>query len=258
MGTPTRKIMRWVLLLGLALQLGTVAAAEVKVLSTEAFKPAFEDIARGFEQASGHKVTVSYATAGVLAEQIRKGAAADVTILPKPMFDVLAAEGRLDAAAAAPIGQSLFALAVPAGAAKPDISTVDALKRTLLAAKSLTYPDPTRGGGIGVYAAKVVERLGLTEQLRSKTTFTVAGEFRELLATHKAEMAFVLPTVVHGNPAIDVVGTLPAELQSPTEFVFTAVPGPKASDAAAGAALVRYMKSPAAVQILTGKGMAPV
>jgi molybdate transport system substrate-binding protein len=240
----------------LLLSCGTIAGAtELKVLGAEAFKPAFEALAGGFEQASGHKLQFVYATAGVLRDRIRAGETADVIILPKPTFDPLQAEGWIGREGSANIAQSLFSLAVPRGNPKPDISSVDALKRALLGAKAITYPEPTGGGGIGAYAGRVVERLGLTEQLRPRTTFTKGGEFREVLAQRKADIAFVLPTVISNDPRIELVGPLPAELQSSTEFTFSAGLGPQTRAPAAAQALIRYLLGPEALLALRSKGL---
>lgn len=235
-----------------------VWAVEIKVLGAEAFKPALDDIAAEFERASGHKITVAYATAGVLRNRIRGGELTDVAIMPKSTFDPLVVEGKIAADTATRIAQSLISLAVPAGGPKPNIGTVEDFKRALLAAKSIVYPDPTKGGAIGVHAARVIERLGLSEQLKSRTTLSVAGEFRELLAKGQAELAFVQPIVVMNYPGIDLVGPIPAELQSLTDFVFLAGIGANAKEPAAAKALIQYLLSPAAARVIKAKGMEPL
>jgi molybdate transport system substrate-binding protein len=232
-------------------------AADVKVLAAEAFKPAMEDIVRGFESASGHKVTAVFATAGVIRNRIRDGEWADVLITPSSVFASLMAEGRIVAGSETKIAQSLMAIAVQAGAPKPDIGTVEALKRALLAARSLAYSDPAEGGAIGVHAARVIERLGLSEQLRSKTVVTPAGQFRELVANGQAELAFVMPMVIITDPRIELVGPLPAELQNPADFAFMAGIGQNAKDVATGRALVQYLVSVPAARIIKAKGMEP-
>jgi molybdate transport system substrate-binding protein len=241
----------------LLMQAGIVAAAEVKVLCAEAMKPAFVDLARDFERTSGHKVTVAYATAGVIRDRIRGGELADVAIMPRATFDPLVTERKVAADSATRVAQSPLAVAVPAGAPKPDISTVEAFKRTLLAAKSITYPDPTKGGAIGIQAARVIDRLGLTEQLKSKTTLTPAGEFREILAKGQAELAIVQPIAVLNYPGVDLVGPLPAELQNMTDFVFLAGIGANAKEPAAAKALIQFLLSPAAARVIKTKGMEP-
>jgi molybdate transport system substrate-binding protein len=155
------------------------------------------------------------------------------------------------------VAQSLLAIAVQAGRPKPDISSPDALKRTLLAAKSIGYSDPARGGGIGRQATQVIERLGIAGDLKSKTTMTPAGEFRELLATGKVELAFVFPVVVVDDPRISVVGFVPAELQNVADMTFLGGINTSAKEPAAATAFIQYLLSPAAAQVISAKGMTP-
>ena|SRR5947209_27157 len=132
-----------------ALLPGTGAnAAEIKVLSAVAMKPALDDLARDFGDSTGHTVRMVYATAGVVKDRIRDGEAVDVAILPRSAFDPLVTQAKIASGSATIVARSLVAVAVPAGAPKPDISTVDALRRALLAAKSIVYPDPTKGGAL--------------------------------------------------------------------------------------------------------------
>ena len=106
---------------------------------------------------------MAYATAGVIRDRIRGREPTNVAIMPKSAFDPLVVEGKIAPETATRIAQSLISLAVPAGAPKLNIGTVEDFKRALLAAKSIVYPDPTKGGAIGVHAARVIERLGLSE-----------------------------------------------------------------------------------------------
>src|SRR4051812_10540609 len=146
-----------------------VKAAEVKVLSAVAMQAALDDLARAFEQATGHRVTVSYATAGVLAGRIQSGEAADMTILPRPVFEGLVARGRIAPADAVVFARSTVGVSVRAGAAKPDIGSVEAVRRSLLAARSVVYADPAQGGASGIHFARVLERLGIADEVRAKT-----------------------------------------------------------------------------------------
>jgi molybdate transport system substrate-binding protein len=238
-------------------QTGLVAAAEIKVLCTEALRPVFDDLARDFERTSGDHVAVSYATAGVLANRIRGGERVDVIVLTRSLFAPLAKEARIAGEGPTRLARSPLAFAVRAGAPKPDISTVEAVRRTLLAAKSITYSDPTRGGGIGVQAARVIERLGLTDELKSKTIVTPAGEFRDVLAKGGAELAVVLPIVIVNNREIDLVGVLPGELQVGADFDFMVGVDAQAAEPAGATALIRHLLSPAAAAALKAKGLEP-
>lgn len=236
---------------------GIVEAAEIKVLCAEAMKPVFNDLARDFERGNGDKVTAAYATAGVLANRIRGGELADVVIMPRSAFNPLVIEGRISVASVTRVAQSPLAVAVPAGVPKPDISTVAAFKRTLLAAKSISYPDPARGGAIGIQAARVIDRLGLSEQLKSRTNLTLAGEFREILAKGQADLAIVPPVAVVNYPGVDLVGPLPAELQNTTDFDFMAGVDANAKEPAAAKAFIQYLLSGAAVRVIKARGLEP-
>jgi molybdate transport system substrate-binding protein len=126
-----------------------------------------------------------------------------------------------------------------------------------LAAKSIVYPDPTKGGATGIHAARVIERLGIAEQMKPKTTLTPAGEYADVLAKGEAEIAIVQPIVVMNFPGVDLVGPLPAELQNTTDFVFMAGVSATAKEPAAAKELIRYLLAPAAARVIKAKGMEP-
>ena len=122
-----------------------------------------------FEKSSGHKITVAYGTAGAVADRVQKGEAADIVTSSVPMIDRLQAQGKVvagDRVIIAKVGVGAF---VRKGAAKPDISSVDAFKRSMLAARSIAYPDPAGGGASGIYVASLLERLGIAVEMKPKT-----------------------------------------------------------------------------------------
>ena len=253
-------IMKTLLLSGLATLLflahaGVAGAAEIKVLSAVAMKPALDDIARDFERRTGHRITTVYATAGLIGQRVRDAEPFDVVILPRSAFDPLLTDGKIAAGSAASVAQSLVAVAVRAGAPKPDISSPEALKRSLLAAKSIVYPDPTKGGATGIHAARVIEQLGISEQMKPKTTLTPAGEYAEIVARGDAEIAIVQPMVVLGVPGIELVGPLPDELQNKTDFVFMAGVGAHATQAESAHAFITYLLTPDAARVIKARGM---
>ena len=244
---------------GLCLSLLSPAtnAAEIQVLSAVAMKPALDDLARDFERSTGHVLKVAYATAGIIRDRIRDGEAVDVAILPRSAFDPLMTQGKIAPGTATVVARSLVAVAVPAGAPKPDISTADALKRALLAAKSVVYPDPAKGGATGIHAARVIERLGITAEMKPKTTLVPGSEYAEVLARREAELAIVQPMVVLGVAGVDLVGSLPDELQNTTDFLFWAGIGASAKEKETAAAFIRYLLAPAAARAIKAKGMEP-
>jgi molybdate transport system substrate-binding protein len=235
-------------------QTSTGSAAELKVRCAEAMKPVFSTFATEFEHKTGSKVSVSYATAGVIEKQIYEGEAFDVVILPSEAIGSLATSGKINPGTLTKIAQSPLAIAVHAGSAKPDISTVDSVKHALLAAKSIGYPDPTKGGAIGKAAADMIARLGMTDQLKAKTTLTPAGQFVDLLGEGRVELAIALPVVLMNRPGVDFVGVLPAELQDPNAFVYTAASSAGGEQASAKA-LIDYMVSTEAAKLIRSKGM---
>ena len=200
---------------------------------------------------------VDYATAGIIRDRIRDGEAADIGIMPKSAFDPLVASGKIATSSATVIARSLIAVAVPSGSAKPDISSAEAVKRSLLAAKSIVYPDPTKGGATGIHAARVIERLGITAEMKPKTTLVPGSEYRDVLAKREAEIGIVQPMVVMGAPGVDIVGPLPAELQNTTDFVFYGGITANAKESAAADAFIKFLLAPEAARVIKAKGMEP-
>jgi molybdate transport system substrate-binding protein len=141
-------------------------ASEIKLLSASALHPVIDALIPDFEKSSGHKVTVADGTAGAVADRVQKGEAADIVTSSVPMIDRLQAQGKVvagDRVIIAKVGVGAF---VRKGAAKPDISSVDAFKRSMLAARSIAYPDPAGGGASGIYVARLLERLGISAEMK--------------------------------------------------------------------------------------------
>ena len=159
--------------LGLAFS-GTTAgsmatAAEIKLLSAVALHPAIDALIPDFEKSSGHKVTVAYGTAGGVAERVQRGESVDLVISAAPRIEQLQAQGKVaagDRIVIAKVGVGAF---VRKGAAKPDVSSAEAFKRSMLAARSIAYPDPAGGGASGIYVASLLERLGIAGDMKPKT-----------------------------------------------------------------------------------------
>src|SRR6202162_3916833 len=160
----------------LSSQPGIGDAAELKLLCAVAVKAPIDELVSGFERATGHKVTIAYATAGVLRDLIKGGEAFDIAILPRPFMDPLVTQGAIGPASATVFARSLVSVGVRAGATKTDISTAEAFKRTMLAAKSISYADPAQGGGSGIHAAGVIERLGIAGEMKPKTKLVPGAE----------------------------------------------------------------------------------
>src|SRR6476469_2184407 len=141
---------------------GHANAAEIKVLTSVALTTALNELAPKFEQATGNKLNIGYSLIADIRKRILDGETADVIILTRPVMDELDKQQKFASGSITNVAATPVALAIRAGAPKPDISTVDARKRTLLAAKLIVYADPAKGGASGVYFAKVVDRLGIS------------------------------------------------------------------------------------------------
>ena len=129
-----------------------------------------------FERASSHKVLVEYGTVGAITNRIRKGDAADIVIVSRQQIDDLQKEGTIVAGSQVVVARVGYALYVRQGAPKPDIQSVEALRRWLLTAKSIAYGDPAGGGQAAIYASRLMERLGIATAMKPKTTLVLPGD----------------------------------------------------------------------------------
>jgi molybdate transport system substrate-binding protein len=183
---------------------------------------------------------------------------ADVTILSRPLMDGLQQQGKVVPSSIVDIAHSAVAMAIRKGAPKPDISSVDGVKRALLAAKSITYPDVTRGGATGFLVTRVLERLGIAEEMKPKTKFPRPGEFAAaVLARGEADIAILQPMEIVGEAGTELVGLLPPEMQSPQEFVFSAGLLAGAKETQGANAFIHFLSGPVAAAFFKAKGMQP-
>ena len=243
--------------LGLAL-FGTAAgstakAAEIKLLCAVALQPAVDVLIPDFEKSSGHKVTVAYGNAGAIAKRFQNGEAADLLINAAPMMDQVQAQGKVVAGDRIIIAKVGVAAFVRKGAAKPDLSSTDAFKHSMLAAKSIMFPDPAGGGASGVYMAKLLERLGIAGELQPKTKLSPSAKvLYASVANGDIEIGFNQISEVLAQPSIEFAGPLPAAIQNYTQFAPGIVTGSKQADAAR--VLVTFLSSPAAKSVFKAKG----
>src|ERR1700712_3399609 len=205
-------------LTGLMLSAMVADAAELKVFTSVALTNALDELAPIFEQKTGNKLTISYDLAAVQKKRILDGERADVIILTRVMMDDLAKQNKLAPGNIVNVASTPVALAARAGAPKPDISTVDAFKQTLLSAKSISYADPAKGGLSGVVASRAIERLGIAEQMKSKTTLVPGAQSPDLVAKGEVELGIGQAPEIVPNAGAQLVGPLPGELGSMTPF----------------------------------------
>ena len=192
----------------------------------------------------------------MLVKRIESGEAADVLILSRAGIDALRKQGKIAPGSEVTLAGSGVAIAVKAGAPKPDISTPEALRATLLKTKAIAYSEPSAGGASGVYFAKLLERMGIAEQMKPKTKYPPAGGFSAaLLMTGEAELAVQQkPELLHVAGA-EIVGFLPGDLNMVTEFAAAIMPGCK--NAEAGKALIGMLRSPESKAVFRSKGLDP-
>ncbi len=239
------------LVVGIAAQ-----AAEVKVLSARGFLPVMEDLGPKFERATGHKLAITFDIPGAIVKRVQNGETADVVIITPPEIDSFVKDRKAVAGNVTEIARSGIGVAVRKGATKPDISSPEALKRTLLAARSITYSNPALGGAAAIHFAKVLDRLGIANEMKSKTVLSNAGsDTGVLVANGEAEIGVQYIQLLIPVAGIDIVGPLPGDLQRPNVFV-AAIMG-SAKDAAASKALVDFLRTPDAAAVIKAKGMEP-
>lgn len=239
------------LVIGIAAQ-----AAKLKVLSAIAMMPVMEELGPRFERATGHKLVITSATLGAAVKRVQGGEAFDVVIIPRPGIDGFVKEGRADGGTVTVLARSSVGVAVRKGAPKPDLSSPETFRRALLAARAITYSNPAHGGPIGIHFARVLERLGIGEQMKSKTVFLPrAGAVGVLVANGEAEIAVGQIQELVPVAGIEVVGPLPADLQDTVVFSAAVMAG--AREAGAGKALIEFLRAPQAAAVIKAKGMEP-
>ena len=184
----------------------------------------------------------------MLVKRIEGGETADVLILTQAGIDTMRKEGKVVRGSEVTLASSGVAIAIKAGAPKPDISTPAALKQTLLNAKSISYSDPAAGGASGVYFAKLLERMGIAEEMKAKTKYPPpGGNSANLLLTGEAELAVQQKPEVMDVAGTEVVGLLPGDLNNVT--VFAAGIGAESKDGEAAKALIRFLTTPTVADI---------
>jgi len=235
--------------------IGHAGAADIKVLTSVALTAALDEIKPKYEAASGNKLDIGYSLIADIRKRMLEGETADVIILSRPVMDELAKQEKFAPGSIVNIAGTPVALAIRAGAPKPDIGTPDALKATLLAAKSIVYADPAKGGASGVYFAKVIDRLGIAEQLKAKTILVPGAQSAEVVAKGEAEIGVAQASEIVPVPGAEVLGPLPGEYASMT--LFTGGVGASSKVADAAKSLIVFLTGPVAKAAFTAKGFQP-
>ena len=230
------------------------AQSEITLIAPGGIRGAIEQLIPGFEKKSGQKVKATFGSGGGTRQQVARGEAFDVPIVQPPYPEVLAS-GNVVEASATPLASIALGVAVRKGAPKPDLSTAEAVKRTLLAAKSISYPDAARGAAAGVSFNETMKKLGIAEQMQPKIKLAQGGAgAMTMVAKGEVEIGLTFLSEME-EPGIDVVGPLPREISTPTSLV--GFVSSHAKDPAAAKALLEYLSSPAAAPAYREHRMQP-
>jgi molybdate transport system substrate-binding protein len=240
--------------LAIALFLGatTAHAAEVKLIASAAVRGAVIDLIPAFEKENGHKISTTWAGTEAITKRISGGEVVDVVLIAAPNIDKLIAEGKLVAGSRADVAKSGIGVAVRAGSPAPDISSREAVKNAVLAAKSVAYSS----GPSGFYLADLFKKMGIADQIKDKVKQTPSGmQVGEVVARGEADLGFQQVSELLHLKGIQYLGPLPADIQHVTVFsagLHISAPSPDPAKA-----LVRYLTAPEAAASIKQGGMEP-
>lgn len=243
MSRAAGRVAWWLAVAVMALAVGHAEAAEIKVVSAGAVRSIVSDLAPAFEKASGHKVSLSFGTVGIVRQKLATEPA-DLVIMSDTALEEAIRQGSVAAGSRADIARTGIGIAVREGAPKPDISTSEALRQTLLAAKSIVYVDPAQGATSGIHFAGVLQRLGIADAMKPKTTLVPGGYPAELVARGEVEMVAHQISEILPVKGVTLVGPLPRDLQKVT--IYSAGLPAKAEAVDAARAFIAFLTSAAA------------
>ena len=232
----------------------TAGAAEIKALITTAMQAAIVELVPPFEKATGHKVTISYDPSGGLANRLRKGEFADLILIASIELDKLIGDKKVKDRT--DVSRTGIGLAVKKGAPHPDVSTPDAVKRTLLAAKSIGQTSIAGGGITAFHIQRVLSMLNIREEVSPRLVFAKGGpngRVSVLVASGEAEIGLQQVSELMSNPEVEVIGMLPDKLQQITINAAGITAVAKEPDAAR--ALIKHLTTPEALAIYKAKGL---
>jgi molybdate transport system substrate-binding protein len=246
-----------ILAIGLSLAMSQQSkAAELKVVSGGAFKQVLNALAAQYEKETGNKLDITYQTVGQHLALIRDGKEEfDVAVLTPEAIDGLAKEGKVVPGTRVDLAKVGVGVVVKADAPLPDISTVEAFKKSLLAAKSVAYIDPKAGGSSGIYVEGLLEKLGIAKEVNAKAVLVHGGAVADQIADGEAEIGVHQISEILPVAGVTLVGPLPPEIQNYT--VYSAGVGRSAKDGIAAHELAKFLSGPHALPIIKAKGMEP-
>ena len=234
----------------------TARADEPRGLVTIGMHRVFDRVMPAFEAASGSKFRIEYASTIEIAQRVIGGERADLVVASRAGVDRLIGAQKVTEDSQLDLGGSKIVVAVPKGRTAPEISNVEGVKNALLAAKTVSYTDPASGGPSGIHMARVLERLGISEQVNAKTRFPPAGgPVGDILARSEADIGIQQSVELTSYPGVDVVGPLPPELQIVTDYL-AAIPKDSIHPDA-GKSLLSFLRAPEGVLLLREGGLDP-
>ena len=224
----------------------------MRIFTGNSMHGAFDALLPEFERKTGIHVDVAYDPAQIILKRVEAGESADLAIVGESVLDALIAKRKIDPQSRRAIARCGVGIGVRAGARKPDLSSTEALKRTLLEAKSIAH---TTSGASGIHFAQVIERLGIVDQVKAKAVTQPGGLVGELVASGKAEIAVQQIPEIMAVPGVDFAGPLPPELQN----ISTSVAGifVESKNAAAARALVEFLLTAEAGRVFEASGLEP-
>jgi molybdate transport system substrate-binding protein len=237
--------------MGMILMAGATYAAEIKVLASAAIKTAYLELLPEFERTSGHKVLTTWAPTAEMARRVKDGEIVDLVIMAVEPIDELIKLGRITTGSRVDLAKSGIGVAVRPGAPRPDISSAEALKHALLAAKSITHST----GLSGVYVTGLFQRMGISDELKPKIKVVKGVPIGLVLERGDAEIGFQQSSELLAVKGVNYVGPLPAELQY--TIVFSAGVPSLATQPDAARALARFLATLAAAAIIRKTGLEP-
>ncbi|HXQ50512.1 MAG TPA: molybdate ABC transporter substrate-binding protein [Stellaceae bacterium] len=230
-------------------------AAEITLIAPGGIRAVIEQLIPDFEAKTGHTVKATFGSGKGTHAQVARGDAFDVPVVQPPYDDVIAS-GHVVTSSATPLATVSVGIAVRAGAPKPDISSDDAVRRVLLAANSLAYPNPALGAAAGVSFEATLQKLGIAEAMKPKLRLAARGAgAMAMLAKGETELGVTFVSEIVTEPGVEAVGPLPRDVSPPTGLV--AFVSAQAKDPDAAKALVSFLSSPEAAPVYRTHGMEP-
>jgi molybdate transport system substrate-binding protein len=231
-----------------------IFAAEIRLLSAASIQEVFKEIIGDFERTSGHKMIIQYSTMGAITERMRGGEEADLVISSAQSIATLLSEGKIEPASQIRISKVGVGIVVPTGTAVPAVASVEDLGRALLAAKTIVYADPSRGGAAGIHIARVIQQLGIAEQVKPKIKLGGGGDVTEVtVAQGEGTLGMTQVSEIVGKPGAVFVGPFPEKIQNYTVFAAGRPIGARQREAVM--AFLDFLKSPEALATMKAKGM---